>query len=350
MAVIDRIKWDGSPHLLAWKFPSADLSTWTQLVVNETQEAFVVSGGVYDGPFTGGRYTLNTENIPLVRRVLGLAFGGSSPFTAEVWFVNKTVKMDMKWGTPDPVYIEDPKYKIMIPVRAYGQYGIQIDESKKFLMKLVGTVSQFNSDILNKYFNGILLTKIKAFIAQYFVKRDFSILDIHTNIEELSNEIQQAISPLFMEFGVATSHFYVHSVNIPDDDPAVVSLRSALAKKAEMGILGFDYKQERSFDVLEAAAGSNGAAGTMMGAGLGMGMGMGMGSQVSQIMNQAMGIPQTPLAPPTASAAAIPAPGAPAPADPRQIIEIIREYAQLQKDGIITDEEFQAQKKKLLGI
>ena len=347
MAVIDLVKWNGSPHLLAWKFPSTELATWTQLVVNETQEAFVVNGGVYDGPFAGGRHTLTTENLPLVRSAIGLVFGGSSPFSAEVWFVNKTVKMDMKWGTPDPVYIEDPKYKIMVPVRAYGQYGIQVEESKKFLMKLVGTVSQFNADFLNRYFNGVLLTKIKAFIAQYFVKRDFSILDIHTNIEELSLEIQQAIAPLFMEFGVATSHFYVHSINVPDDDPAVSSLRTALAKKAEMGILGFDYKQERSFDVLQAAAGANGTAGTMMGAGLGMGMAMSMGSQVSQVMSQSMGASPTSSVP---QAVPVPPSGLPTPADPKQVIEMLKEYAALQKDGIITEEEFQAQKKKLLGL
>lgn len=66
MAVIDLVKWNGSPNILAWKFPSEELSTWTQLIVNETQEAYLVKGGVYQGPFGAGRHTLSTENIPLL--------------------------------------------------------------------------------------------------------------------------------------------------------------------------------------------------------------------------------------------------------------------------------------------
>jgi membrane protease subunit (stomatin/prohibitin family) len=203
MAIIDLVKWDGSPHLLAWKFPSAELSTWTQLVVNETQEAFVVSGGVYDGPFEGGRHVLNTENLPILRILMGLPFGGSSPFTAEVWFVNKTVKLDMKWGTLDPIYLEDPKYKVVLPIRAYGQYGIQVEESKRFLMKLVGSVHQFNSDTLKQYFNGILVTKIRSAIANHFVKRGVSILEINCDIDTLSTEVYASINPLVLEFGVS---------------------------------------------------------------------------------------------------------------------------------------------------
>ena len=75
MAVVDFVKWDGSAHLLAWKYPSQDLSTWTQLVVNESQEAFVVRAGVYDGSFGAGRHTLSTENLPLLRSVIGIPFG-----------------------------------------------------------------------------------------------------------------------------------------------------------------------------------------------------------------------------------------------------------------------------------
>ena len=80
MAVIDLVKWDGTPQLLAWKFPDEQLATWTQLVVNESQDAFVVRGGVYDGPFGAGRHTLTTENLPLLRDLVGLPFAGRSPF------------------------------------------------------------------------------------------------------------------------------------------------------------------------------------------------------------------------------------------------------------------------------
>ena len=71
MPVIDLVKWNGNPNILAWKFPSTEeLSTWTQLIVNETQEAYLVKGGVYEGPFGAGRHTLSTENLPVLRTLL----------------------------------------------------------------------------------------------------------------------------------------------------------------------------------------------------------------------------------------------------------------------------------------
>ena len=142
MAIIDFVKWNASPGQLVWKYQlsnSEELSTWTQLVVSESQEAFVVRDGVYDGPFGVGRHTLSTENLPILRTLIGLPFGGKSPFTAEVWFVNKIVNLDVRWGTPDPIQLQDPRFQIMVPVRTFGQYGLRVVDSKRFLLKLVGT-------------------------------------------------------------------------------------------------------------------------------------------------------------------------------------------------------------------
>lgn len=155
--IIDLVKWDTrNPKLLAWKFPSQELSTWTQLIVNETQEAYLVSGGVYEGPYEGGRHTLSTQNIPILRNLLGIPFGGQSPFTAEVWYINKAAILDLKWGTPDPIQLKDPLYGVMVPVRAFGQYGIRIRDGKKFLLKLVGTLPSFDCRVTQQLLQGHL--------------------------------------------------------------------------------------------------------------------------------------------------------------------------------------------------
>lgn len=277
MAVIDLVKWNGNPSILAWRFPSDQLSTWTQLIVNETQEAYVVKEGVYQGPFGAGRHTLETANIPLLTSLMGLPFGGKSPFTAEVWFVNKATNLDIKWGTADPIQLQDPKYKLMVPVRAFGQYGVKIVDPKKFLLKLVGTLPGFDAETLSEYFKGVFTTKIKTNIAQAIITNGHSVLEISTHLESLSEILKISLAPEMEEFGVGLAQFNVHSINVPENDSAVISLKAALAKRTEMEILGFNYQQERSFNVLETAAGNEGSAGSVMGAGLGMGMGMGMG-------------------------------------------------------------------------
>ena len=65
MAVVEVVKYDGSPDVFAWKFPNSELGTWTQLIVNESQEAVLHKGGQALDLFGPGRHTLDTANIPM---------------------------------------------------------------------------------------------------------------------------------------------------------------------------------------------------------------------------------------------------------------------------------------------
>lgn len=362
MAVIDLVKWNGTPNLLAWKFPSEDLSTWTQLIVSETQEAFLVHGGVYQGPFGAGRHTLSTENLPLLRTILGLPFGGKSPFSAEVWFVNKLVNLNVKWGTPDPIQLQDPKFHMMVPIRAFGQYGVKIDNSKQFLLKLVGTVKGFDTDALAEYFRGVFITKIKTEIANSIITRGQSVLEIATQLDEISSVLKTTLAAEMGQYGVKLEQFNISSINLPEDDPAVQTLKSALAKRAEMQIVGFNYQQERSFDVLETAAGNEGSAGGVMGAGIGLGMGIGAGAPIGNSMASLAANIQTQQAtsPPQPNSSA----GSPLPKTPEteqmtdkpktqtmtnEKIQILKDLAELKIQGVLSESEFELEKQKILN-
>lgn len=328
MAIIDRVKWDGSPDVLAWKYPSEELSTWTQLIVNESQEAFLVRGGVYEGPFGAGRHTLSTENIPLLRELMGLPFGGASPFSAEVWFVDKLTRLDIRWGTPDPIQLQDPKFGIMVPVRAFGQYGIRVDDTKRFLLKLVGTLPGFDTDTLSDYLRGLLTTRIKTDIANAILGSGLSVLEIAPRLDDLSNALEAALAAEIAEYGIALTQFNIHSINMPEDDPAVQTLKSALARRAEMGIVGFDYQQQRRFDVLETAAGNEGGAGTLMGAGVGLGLAPALGQAFAQAAQQVQAAPAI---------------------APAERIRLLKELGELRAQGILSDTEFENEKRRILA-
>lgn len=337
MAIIDRVKWDATPDQLVWKFPSEELSTWTQLIVNETQQAFLVREGIYDGPFLAGRHTLSTENIPLIRSLIGLPFGGKSPFSAEVWFVNLTAKLDVKWGTPDPLQIEDPKYGIIVPVRSFGQYGIKISDSKKFLHKIVGTTKTFDVDEISKYLNGMLITLAKSIIAEHLIAHKVSVLDISQDLAALSKTIEAQFSAQSAEYGVSIANFYVQSINVPADDPSVITLKNALAKRAELGVLNFTYQQDRTFDVLKAAASNEGNQGAIMGIGLGANVAGALAGPLGGAMadlNQQAGQP-------TLSTKGTNA-------EKSNPIELLKEWKSLLDAGAITAEEFTDVKAKIL--
>ena len=238
MAIIDVVKYNGGPDVYAWKHPNEGLSTGAQLIVNEAQEALLFKNGVALDLFPCGQYVLDTDNMPLLTGMIKLPFGGRTPFSAEIWFVNKAYTLDIKWGTSSPIQIQDPRYGIFIPLRSYGQFGVRIIDTKKFLLKLVGTMPVFDKKHLMQYFRGVYLTRVKDSLSSYLIHKRVSILEINAYLEELSAHMQERIKPEFVEYGIELVNFYVNDVSVPEDDPGVQRLKDALAKKAEMDIMG----------------------------------------------------------------------------------------------------------------
>lgn len=277
MALFEVIKYEGTPEMFAWKYPNEEIGTWSQLVVSESQEAVLFKDGRAYDVFTSGRYTLETQNIPLLNKVINLPFGGESPFTAEIWFINKVHSLDIKWGTPTPIQFQDPKYKVFVPIRSYGQFGVQIVDAKKFLIKLVGTLTAFDKSNLVRYFRGLYLARAKDAISSFLLHKQISVLEINAYLDEISDYLNEKIQPTLSEYGINLLNFYVNEISIPEDDPSVVQLKNALAKRAEMDIVGYSYQQERSFDTLESAAKNQGTGSDLMGMGVGLSAGVGMG-------------------------------------------------------------------------
>ena len=177
------------------------------------------------------------KTFPLLRGLIKAPFGNQTPFTAEVWFVNRATNLAVLWGTPDPIQLQDPKFHVLVPVRAFGQYGIRITDSKRFLLKLVGTLQQFDEASISRYFRGVFTTRIKSAIATAIIANGKSVLEISTDLDTLSGMLREALAPELAEYGVGLVQFNIHSINVPEDDSAVQSLKNALSKRTEMGLL-----------------------------------------------------------------------------------------------------------------
>ncbi|GAU76255.1 SPFH domain-containing protein [Fusibacter sp. 3D3] len=289
MAIIDVIKFDGMLNGADWliyRYPGNSFVFGSQLIVNEGQVAVFVKGGQALDYFTAGTYTLSTANIPLLQGIINLPFGGKTPFTAEVYFINKTSKLDMNWGTIDPIQLIDPKYHIKLRIRAFGQFGMKVDDYRVFLTELIGSMNPLEMINYNKmlsYFKGVLVMKAKSLIAKGIIENKVSALEISASIDEISKFCKDEISSEFNRFGLKVVNFYIQSINFPDEDFEEINI--ILKDKASFDIIGDQrYITKRSFDTMEAAAGNeNGMAGTFAGAGLGLGVGLNMS-------NSAMGI------------------------------------------------------------
>ena len=296
---LDILKYEGANDILVWKHPKEDFNTGSQLIVHESQEAILFLNGQALDLFGAGRYTLETQNLPVFSKFMRRPLGDRTPFHCEVYFINKVTIMDILWGTASPIPVQDPKYNIILPVRTNGQFGLRVDNGRKLLIKLVGTLSKFDKDELVTYFRGMLMMNIKDYISQLMVEKQISFLEIHGHIAETSETLKNRFVPLFDEFGLGIANFFINSITVPADDPGYMRIRNALAaakerellaqgKRAEMDIVGYTYQQQRSFEVLDKAAANEGVAGSIMGAGMGLGMGFGVGGTVGGVMSGAM--------------------------------------------------------------
>lgn len=305
---IDVIQYNGLPDDLVWKFPYNNLSIGAQLIVNRSQEAIFVKGGAVCDVFGEGTHTLSAKNLPLLDKIINLPFGGKTPFVAEVWFVNKVIRRGLKFGTPNPIRVVDPRYsniEMGVPVRANGDYSIRITDGLLLLNEFLGTEHELTTDKFVQSFYTMVAQEINKHIKRYSREEKISPLDFPEYAPEIAEYIRKNLSGRFSAYGVSLEDFQFNHLAPNEDDPAVKELynnRLASVKESERrGIQGFNYQQERQYDILNTAAGNEGSAGSMMGAGMGMGMGMGVGamfgqqmSQVSQSMNQQ----QTPPPPP----------------------------------------------------
>ena len=137
--IADIIKYEGDNTTFIWKHPCEDFNALTQLIVHESQEAIFMMNGQALDLFGPGRYTLETQNIPLIGKALNIPTGGQTPFHCEVYFINKTEQMAIKWGTDSKVQFMEPTFNFPLAIGASGEMSLRVNDSRKLLIKLVGT-------------------------------------------------------------------------------------------------------------------------------------------------------------------------------------------------------------------
>ena len=228
MKIAELIKYEGDNSTFIWKHPLEDFNSMTQLVVHESQEAIFFMNGQALDLFGAGRYTLETENIPLLGRVLGRLTGkDTTPFHCEVYFINKAIQMGLKWGTDSKVRYIDPDSGVPLELGASGSMNMQVADSRKLLIKLVGTMNGIKWDAdgggltksVQSCFRPVISTAVKTTLSSVIKAQGINILEVDEHLTELSRALHQKILPEFEEYGITIPQFYLTTVVLPEDDP-----------------------------------------------------------------------------------------------------------------------------------
>lgn len=312
MAIFEVIKYEGDNSTFVWKHPKEDFNTGSQLIVHESQEAIFFANGQALDLFGPGRHTLETENLPLLRHVVNLPTGGESAFHCEVYFINRAEQMAIKWGTDSKVQFMEPTYQFPLSIGACGEMSLSPEDSRKLVVKLVGTEKDLSQETLTRYFRAFLMTRVKSYLAQTIREKKISIFEIDEYLADLSDALLAKLAPDFAEYGVSLCRFFVTSILKPEGEAAYEKFKELHVRqyadvaeaqlRQKVGLIdqttaaqrmviesqgiaqkrsieGYTYQQERGFDVAEKAA-QNEGVGSFSSAGIGLGMMTGIGGAV----------------------------------------------------------------------
>src|SRR5512147_2418672 len=273
---LEIIQWeDDSRDTISFRYPDMDkeIKRGAQLIVRESQVAQFVYLGQFGDTFGPGKWTLTTDNIPILSTLKGWKYGFESPFKADIYFVNTRLFTGNKWGTANPVMMRDPDFGI-VRVRAYGTYDFHIVDPKLFLQEVAGTDDHFRLD----EFAETMRSRIVSVFSDALASAKVPVLDVATRYGELGDALLPLINPVVgSKYGLQISSFIVENVSVPPEVEAAIDKRSSMAAVGNLNDF-VKYQMAQGFE-----RGGSGAAG--VGAELAVGMAM-----AQQMVNQPGGI------------------------------------------------------------
>ena len=235
--LVSIIKYDGDNETLVWKHPVEDFKMGTQLIVHESQEAVFFKDGRALDVFGPGRYTLETQRLPLLERFFKLPSDTEKTFHSEIYYINTATQMGIKWGTDSKIRLFEPVSGLPIEIGACGEFNVRVDNSRRLLSKVVGTASDFDQGKLfgeneeKGYFRSLVITQVKSSLAQIIKEENINILEIDAEFLRLSDILKVRINGMFEEYGLAVPDFFINRVITPDEDPNYRRMKEQYAQQ-----------------------------------------------------------------------------------------------------------------------
>ncbi len=241
--------------------------------MRESQSAVFFRDGKALDAFGPGRHTITTANIPLLINLLGKAFDGRSPFTAEVYFVSRREFRDRKWGTPQPIPVQTPGVGLgWLLLKGFGTYSYQVKNPQQFVTQIVGTRGIYLMSDIENDLRSRLLRSMTDMFGEMKGKYN-TVQDILGWLDEISAGVRAKAAAEFEAIGLELKTFVIASLTPSENTAEELRARGLLDAQT--------YAQLQAADAMrEAAQNPSGGAGLTAG----IGAGMGIGNMISQTM------------------------------------------------------------------
>ncbi len=186
---------------------------------NGTMQDFI------EGPFDD---TIKTANFPVLSSIVGMAFGGNSPFQADVYFINLAGIIQVKFGVP---YFDvfDPRFlDFAVPMAARGSLTFQLEDYKNFI-KLHRLIN-FDLYDFKRQIQDVVVKYVKGFITNVPSQQQIPVLQIERKVLDISDMIQQRLkSEIEEDFGVKLKRFDLSAIEPDKESEGYRELRAITA-------------------------------------------------------------------------------------------------------------------------
>lgn len=286
--LIEIIEWtDDSRDTLSFRWPDEDknIKNGAQLIVRESQTVQFVYLGQFGDTFGPGKYTLTTDNIPILTKLQGWKYGFGSPFKADVYYLNTRLFTGNKWGTSNPVMMRDADFGI-VRARAFGTYDFHITDPKLFLKEVAGSDQHFRLD----EFADTMRSRIVSLFSEALAQAKIPVLDVAARYQEVGSALLPLINPVVTsKYGLELTTFVLENVSLPPEVEQAIDKRSSMAAVGNLN----DYVK---FQMAQGmGTGQSGGAGGFASE---MAVGMAMAQQMMQQQGGILGSQATPPAAP----------------------------------------------------
>ena len=306
---------DESNKLVVFKYgrKSGDneLKQGTKIIVRESQCAVFLKGGKLADVMHPGIYSLTTDNFPVLSSLKAFPSLFVSPVISDVYFVSTRQFVDNKWATKNPIMMRDKEFN-MVRVRAFGKFAFRIVDATKFMTEIFGTKGIVLTYDIVEYLSSMVTETFSVVLGEC----QMTVLDLATEYRKLSTAIQQQLNESTEMIGIEFSDVIVENISLSDEVEKLIDEQSGIGMAKQDMEIFMQYQTARA--MRDASKQKGGLAG--------LGAGMAVGNTLAKNVQETIS---------TGGAQ-------------RSKAEQLREIKALLDEGILTQEEFENEKKLIL--
>jgi len=253
--LIEVIEWtDNTRDTLTYRFEEDDkaIKNGAQLIVRESQLAQFVYLGKFGDTFGPGRHSLVTNNIPVLTKLASWKYGFTSPFKADVYFLNVRLFSGNKWGTTHPIMVHDDTLGI-VRLRAFGTFDFRIVDARVFLREVAGSNRDFKLD----EFSATMQSRLVSLFADALATARLKLEDLASRYRELGEALLPVVNDVMTsQYGVGVTSFTVQNISVPSEVERAIDKRGSMTEIGNMN----DYVKFQMAQGMARARSSGGIA------------------------------------------------------------------------------------------